>query len=722
MGRFTFPQTSQANLLFKLGAAATNTSIVNWTVVSSTEVSGAITSGHFCASSPTYTLYFDMVFDRPFTANSSFGGGYSVTFDASANRVVQAKVGLSYVSASGAVANRTTENPGWDFNGTRTATHNAWNDYLNKIKISGGTADQQTVFYTALYHALLHPNVYSDVDGRYTGFDYRAHSVTGAQRAQYANFSGWDIYRSQAQLMALVAPQPAGDSAQSLLNDYNQFGLLPKWALNQAETYVMNGDAAPPTIAAYYAFGARNFDTNGARAAMVKQATTYNGIRTGLHYLGDYGYLPADGSYEYGFYGTVATTLEYAASDFAISAFAGALGDTTDQTSLANRAQSWRNLLNPASGFLQPKNMNGSWKAGFDPASSSDMVEGTSWQYTGMVPFNVRGLADAKGGNAAMAAYLDSVLSDLHGSGGTHADLGNEPSMELPWEYDYIGQPWKAQQKVRQVQNELWPNSPANWGVGNDDLGTMSAWYVFSAIGMYPMTPGTADMALGSPLFTDVVVSPGGGGTIHVTAPQAATNVPYVQSATLNGATWNNAYLPPVGHDRRRHPRVHAGHLRQHLVGHRREQCPAVLRGQRGRPAAVGPDAADRGDRLGRGRQVPRPEQQRHHQRHRRAAVGLQPDRRAAVALRRRHRRAAQPTVRPLPRRPQQQRQQPADAVGLLRRDQPALDPAGEPRRRRHLGHRRQMPGRQRRLDRRRYRDPVLDLQRLGRPAGDRLR
>jgi hypothetical protein len=175
------------------------------------------------------------------------------------------------------------------------------------------------------------------------------------------------------------------------------------------------------------------------------------------------------------------------------------------------------------------------------------MVEGTSWQYTGMVPFNLRGLADAKGGNAAMVSYLDHVLSSLHGQSNDSdkADMGNEPSMNLPWAYDYVGQPWKTQQKVRQAVNELWNASPADWKVGNDDLGTMSAWYVWSAMGMFPSTPGTADLALGSPLFTEVSVSLGSGGTMTVTAPQAATDAPYVQSATLNGANWNNAYLPP---------------------------------------------------------------------------------------------------------------------------------------------------------------------------------
>jgi hypothetical protein len=172
------------------------------------------------------------------------------------------------------------------------------------------------------------------------------------------------------------------------------------------------------------------------------------------------------------------------------------------------------------------------------------MVEGTSWQYTGMVPFNVRGLADAKGGNAGMVSYLDHVLAAYNGSGGDHADLGNEPSIELPWEYDYVGQPWKTQSVIRNVQNQLWPDSPTGWGVGNDDLGTMSAWYVWSAMGIFPESPGTADLALGSPLFTQVVITLSTGNKLTINAPAAATNAPYVQSAQWNGGNWNNAYLP----------------------------------------------------------------------------------------------------------------------------------------------------------------------------------
>jgi predicted alpha-1,2-mannosidase len=593
IGRFTFPSTTQANLLFKLTGSQNGDYANSWQAVSNTEVVGSVTSGHFCGASNTYTVHFSVVFDQPFstgtwlTSNVTAGakstsakstaqatpktasknaaetkptmhgalpnqvapladpnGGY-VTFNTTSNRVVNARIGISFTSDANAKANRDAEVPNFDFDGKRSAAHDAWNSLLGKIQTSGGTTAQQHVFYTALYHALLHPNVFSDTNGQYMGFDNAVHSVSSGH-AQYANYSGWDIYRSQAQLIGMVAPSQASDVAQSAVNDYAQSTRLPKWAQANGESYVMVGDPADPIIADIYAFGGRSFDTTAAKNAMIHEATVANNNRPGLNYLDSVGYLPSDGSYGCcNFYGSVSTTLEYNTADFALGAFAGALGDTANQQKFVNRAQDWKNLLNTSSGFMQPRTASGGWTGGFSPTSGDNMVEGTSWQYTGMVPFNVRGLADAKGGNAAMVSYLDHVLAAYNGSGGDHADLGNEPSVELPWEYDYVGQPWKTQSVIRNVQNQLWPDSPTGWGVGNDDLGTMSAWYVWSAMGIFPETPGTADLALGSPQFTQVVITLSTGNKLTINAPQAATNAPYVQSATWNGANWNNAYLPP---------------------------------------------------------------------------------------------------------------------------------------------------------------------------------
>ncbi len=255
----------------------------------------------------------------------------------------------------------------------------------------------------------------------------------------------------------------------------------------------MVGDPADEIISDYYAFGARNFDTATALKDMIAEATNTSGnnIRPGLNYLESDGYLPANGSYGCcNFYGPVSTTLEYDSADAAIAWFAGQLGDSADQTTFITRAQDWKNLFNSSSGFMQPKDADGSWVSGFSPTSGSDFVEGTSWQYTGMVPFNLAGLIAADGGNSNYnSKYLNNVLAGFHGSGGSQADLGNEPSLELPWEYDYTGEPYQTQHIVREVQDQIWTDAPGGLA-GNDDLGEMSSWYVWSALGMYPETPG----------------------------------------------------------------------------------------------------------------------------------------------------------------------------------------------------------------------------------------
>jgi predicted alpha-1,2-mannosidase len=552
IGRFSYPAGAQANMIVKVADNPSPVSASTVTVVGNNTITGSVTSNGFCEANNPFTLYFSATFDHTFTASGDYGGGEYVTFDTSGGPVVQARVGISYVSVANAKANADAEIPGWDFDGTRAAAYQAWNARLGRIKVAGGTADQQHIFYTALYHSLLHPNVFSDVNGQYLGFDNAVHTVP-AGHAHYANYSGWDIYRTQAQLSALVAPDAASDMAQSMVDDYRQGGTLPKWAMNNAETYIMVGDPADAVLADYYAFGARDFDTSAALDAMVHEATTTNNVRPGGGYLDSFGYLPTDSPYGCcHYYAGVSSQLEYDTADFALSAYAAALGDTADSTRFRNRAQDWRNVFNPSSGYIQPRHSNGRWMTGFLAApisggtNSNDFAEGDSLIYTGMVPFNIAGLAAAKGGNAAMAKYLDSVLTGYTGLlslAGLQSNMGNEPSFELPWEYDYIGQPYRTQQVVRQIQDQIWSNSPGGLA-GNDDLGAMSAWYVWSALGLYPETPGTADLALGSPLFTTAALTLPSGAKLTINAPQAADNAPYVQSLALNGSAWNNAYIP----------------------------------------------------------------------------------------------------------------------------------------------------------------------------------
>jgi predicted alpha-1,2-mannosidase len=600
MADFTFPSSTEANLIFNLDGSQNPDTATSFTVVSDTEVQGSATSGDFCGAGNTYTLYFDMQFSQPFTTSGTFSGstlhagvrnlslkqpasakakpstvpasktekpdqpvyhgalpakasdaaaltgpaGTYLTFNTTSDQTVLAKVGVSYVSTANALANLTAENSGWNFSATESAAQASWNALLGKVQIAGGTAAEQTTFYTALYHSLLHPNVFSDDNGQYMGVDGKVHTVDSGHSAFYTNFSGWDIYRSQAQLEALVDPSVASDTAESMVDDYAQDGMLPKWMEDNGETYVMVGDPADSIISDYYAFGATNFNTSAALSDMVAEATSTNNIRPGNNYLSTPGYLPADGSYGCcNFYGPVSTTLEYDTADFALSAFAGSLGNTADQTEFADRAQDWRNVLDPDSGFDQPRDANGTWPTGFDPTSENDFVEADSWIYTGMVPFDLAGLTSAKGGDTAMAAYLGTVLRNFTGGGG-YAWMGNEPSIELPWEYDYIGQPYQTQETVREIQDQLWSDTPGGLGDGNDDLGAMSAWYVWSALGMYPMTPGTSTLALGSPMFTEAQITLPSGNTLTIDGNGAADDAPYVQSATWNGSAWNDAYAP----------------------------------------------------------------------------------------------------------------------------------------------------------------------------------
>ncbi|MFE8950139.1 lectin [Streptomyces sp. NPDC007856] len=470
--------------------------------------------------------------------------GMYLTFDTSSNPTVSAKVGISYTNDAGAADNVATEIRNWNFDAVEQANHDAWNAVLNKIHVGGGSSDQQVQFYTALYHALLHPNVFSDDNGQYMGMDDQVHKLTRGQQAQYANYSGWDTYRSQTQLMAMVEPKVAGDVVTSMLNGYDQTGLLPKWASNNGESYVMVGDPAAGIIADAYAFGATGFDTGKALAALQHEATVANNDRPGESVRDAKGYLPLDEN-DYGccnFYGPVSTQLEYDSADYAVAAFAKSLGEMAVYTKFASRAQDWMNVFNPQTGYMQGKNKDGQFAGGFTPGTSNGFVEGTSAQYTPMVPFNLQQLIQARGGNKAYSSFLDSLLDNITNPGDTNANLSNEPSVEIPWEYDYTGQPWKTQAAVRAAQQDLYFNAPVG-SFGNDDLGAMSSWYVWSELGMYPETPGTDTLALGSPAFPVAKVTFTSGKTVQINAPQAAPDAPYVQSLGVQGKEWKTSWL-----------------------------------------------------------------------------------------------------------------------------------------------------------------------------------
>jgi len=508
-------------------------------------------------------LYFDIVFDHAFGAYGVWNGslltangtnatgpnsGVYLTFNLPAGGPVLARAGLSYVSVANAQANLAAESPASAFNSAgfssaiSTASNN-WNAYLNKIQVNGGTVADTATFYTMMYHALQAPEVVSDVNGEYMGFDGKAHTLSG--RTQYGWFSGWDIYRSECQFIAMMDPARAGDMAQSLVQDATDNGAMPRWPVAVADSGIMMGDPATPVIAGMYAFGATNINTAAALAAMVRAAVNpatkaMNGAyeRDAERDYLNLGFVPEN---EIGGYGPVSMTLEYCSADFALGQFAQSQGDTTNYTLAMNRAQNWRNHFNTGSGYLQLRRSDSLWSPGFNSSVSTydkddAFVEGTGAQYVWMVPFNLASLTDLMGGPAVASSRLDTFFTELNDNNtgsSSYAYMGNEPCSETPWIYSFLGEPYKTSAVVRQIITQLYSTAPGGLP-GNDDLGQMSSWYVFAALGMYPELPGDDVLILNGPLFPQAVIHLTNG-DVTITGGGAGDSAPYVQNLMVNG-------------------------------------------------------------------------------------------------------------------------------------------------------------------------------------------
>ncbi|MFI9385245.1 GH92 family glycosyl hydrolase [Kutzneria sp. NPDC052558] len=573
-GRFTFPAGAPAHVLVKAGGSLNGDTDASVAFPDDRTVTGSATSGGFCGQGNKYTVHYMITFDRPFTAKSSWSGnsvavpnvvppdekarglagpqiagpqvGATLDFDVSKDATLKAKVAISFVSVDGAAKNLAADAPAWDFAGMQAATKARWASYLGRIAIGGGQTDQLKTFYAALYHSLQYPVTFNDVDGSYAGFDGKVHNTGG--RTQYANFSGWDIYRCEIPLLATLAPDETSDMMQSLVNDADQYGWLPKWPVYNDESGVMNGDSVAPIIAGAYAFGARDFDAGKALAQLVKGATTAGKVgwgyeeRPNVEAYQQLGYVPsADNE-------NVSMTEEYAIDDFAIGRFASALGDEETAATFATRGQNWQHVFDPTTGYVRPHDADGAYPAGpvlvppppgqFAPTG---FAEGNAAQYTWMVPQNLAGLIGAIGGRDAAIKRLDDLFTKLNvGPVEPYYWAGNEPMFSVPWTYDYLGQPWKTQDVVRRVQSQLFAATP-DGEPGNDDLGAQSAWYVWSALGLYPVTPGATDLAVNTPLFPHVEIRTGSGRRIVIDTQGAG---PHIQGLSVNGIPWNRTGLP----------------------------------------------------------------------------------------------------------------------------------------------------------------------------------
>jgi predicted alpha-1,2-mannosidase len=572
-GVFTFPSSKDAGLLINVGRNASVVTDAMAEVNGDRVITGSVTSGGFCGARNKYKLYFVAEFDRGFKSMGAWQAekvlhgarsikgaktGLYVTFDTTAERVVRVRVGLSYVSARNALSNLRAENSGWDFDAVRERASNRWDEALGRVAVSGGTNDEKGVFYTALYHTLLHPNIFSDANGEYIGFDNRVHVARG--RAQYTNFSGWDIYRSESPLLAWLFPKEAGDMAESLVADARQGGGLPIWPVANDESGAMYGDPSVPIIVSSYAFGARGFNTKAALKLMIKGATdplvkskTYP-QRNGLEDYLRYGYIPME---QKGLRGSPSVALEYEIADFALAQFARAHGETRTYREMMRRAQFWTRIFDPQTRYIRGRWRDGSWLPGFDfkamlydqslpwkPESHKSYVEGNAVQYTWMIPHNMRALFDRIGGDEEAIKRLDSFFTELNaGPDRPYFFIGNEPVFAVPWLYNYARAPWKTQAITRRALTELFTNDPG--GIpGNDDLGATSSWVVFAAIGLYPIIPGVGGFSINSPLFPEITVRLKDGRLLKITGEGASAKTPYVQGLRLNGRLYNSTWLP----------------------------------------------------------------------------------------------------------------------------------------------------------------------------------
>jgi len=525
------------------------------------EVVVTATSGHFCGSPGTYRVHVVVRFDRAAKRLGTWGGASSTDLTATGPRsggwldfgrdagTVKAQVAVSFVDLAGARRNLADARLGWSVARVRDAARTAWARELGRLMVSGGTDRERRLFTTALYHALLHPTLLSDADGRYPGFDGDVHRV-GRGHRHYTAIAGWDSYRTHLPLLAWLRPDVASDVVRSLLRAGRQGGAIPRWPLVAGYTGIMNGDSAAPMISSAYAFGARDFPLGPAVSALAEQAERTDAPRAQGWFearpgLADYlrlGYVPnttGEGGVPqpHG----ASTTLEYAVDDFALSVLAdrAGRGDLVDR--LRARSGAWAALLDPDRALIAPRDGSGAFPGpDWDASGCCDgFQEGNAHQYTWWVPQDMSGLLGRLGSRDDVLARLTSFHEELNaGATRPHAWMGNQPSLATPWAYLWLGRPTHTHDVVRRVREELWTRGPDGLP-GNDDLGATSAWYVWASLGLFPLTPGTSVVGIGPPAFDEVVVRPSDGAATRIVRRGTGGHVAdVVVDGASRSATW----------------------------------------------------------------------------------------------------------------------------------------------------------------------------------------
>jgi len=551
MARFEYSSSEKTGtVVIGSGINATKISNAEIKITGPSSLEGHADGGSFCGAETPYTVYFVAEFNKAAIKSGTWTGqefsqssqsakeensGAYFTFDVSSDKLVQYKFGISYVSLENARKNLETENPGFDFEKTKFQAEEAWNHYLKRIEVKGGSRDQQIQFYSHLYNSLKHPSIFSDVNGEYMGSDKEVHKAEDFN--YYTAFSNWDTYRTQTQLISLIAPEVTSDIVTShLLFAEKSGGGLPRWVLANFSTGIMQGDPSSILIANAYAFGAQDFDHKKALEIMRRGAeepglkTQNVTTRTFLDQYLEKGYI-------WDHMGA-SIALEFTSADFAIGQFAlQAFNKEELYKKYISRAQNWKNLYNSESTWLNSKNEDGSWKA-----QNDDWREASYTNYHWMVPYNLGTLIEKMGGKKVAEQRLDSLFVKLDAR--YNQDwfaAGNEPDFQVPWIYNWTGSPYKTQAIVRRILDEKYQNAPSGLP-GNEDLGAMGAWYVFANIGLYPMIPGVGGFTINSPVFTDIKIHLQNGKTLEILG--GSPDKKYIKSLELDGNSWDKTWIP----------------------------------------------------------------------------------------------------------------------------------------------------------------------------------
>jgi len=568
--RFTFPKGDHGSVLVE----ATRAGVVGYVAVDASrkEIIGYNPDRMDAHLSnlklPNFKGYFVARFRQSFRGQGVYQGvlpvadrtevtgdavGAFAQFDTQADPVVEVQVGTSFISIEQARANLNAELPAWDFESQRDELKRQWNAKLSIAAIEGATDDERHIFYTGLYHALLYPKLFSEHGRYYSAFDDQVHSGDS-----YTAFSIWDTFRAENSLLTLFAPERIDAMVSALLQDYKEGGWLPKWP-NPSYTNIMIGTHADSLIAESINKGFTGFDYRLAYEAVYKDANTppegdttrrwldrEPGVpyeaRAGLTYAKKLGYIPADKVSE-----SASSTLEESYDDYAVAQVAKAVGKTADYEFFMRRSHNYRNLFNPARGFMQARNSDGSWAS-----PDAGWTEGDQWVYLFSPLHDIAGVMDLLGGTDAFNAQLDRHFE------GQHNQHDNEPSHHYAYLYDFGGQPWKTQARVRQIARNAYSNSP-DGVLGNEDCGQMSAWYVFTALGFYPVNPASAQYLIGSPMFTRATLHLPNGKHFEISAAGNSPDHPYIQSARLNGRPLAGPVLT--------HAQIRAGGKLEFVIG-----------------------------------------------------------------------------------------------------------------------------------------------------------